>query len=79
MKKIYIKSKKHFTLLLSLLSVIIFIVINVILINRYGMTTVSAYGFLLTVFICVISIVALFVVLIICAICHLIKRAIGIK
>ena len=79
MKKFYIKSKKHFKLLLTFLFMIIFIVANIILMNRYGVTTVSAYGFMLSVLIGAIVLIISFSILVIGIIYYLIKKSIGYK
>lgn len=79
MKKFYIKSKKHFKLLLTFLFVIIFIIANIILMSRYGVTTVSAYAIVLSLIIGSIVLIISFLILIIWIIYYLIKKSIGYK
>lgn len=77
--KIYIKDKKQFKLLMGLLFALVFAVVNIVLMAKYGVSTVAACGFELSVLIGTIGLAISFVVLICGGIYYLFKKAIGFK
>ena len=79
MKKIYLKSKKHFIILLVLIFIVIFITINVMFMSKYGAATVSAGVVLITILLGEISLVVCFSALFIYGIYYLVTKAIGCK
>lgn len=55
--KIYIKDKKRFKFLMGLLFALVFAVVNIVLMAKYGVSTVAACGFELSVLIGTIGLV----------------------
>ena len=59
--KIYIKDKKRFKFLMGLLFALVFAVVNIVLMAKYGVSTVAACGFELSVLIGTIGLAISFV------------------